>query len=204
MNNKNYRFLINFISVVSWLVSLALTCYLCLRVFGTGTWFWVVVGIGVGLVINTIEILALYKWLRSDGVFALVMVACFGLASLAGSVGGLQMSFDKGQMVRVILESLAGHYKSVIEVLERIGGREIEVIHIVGGGCQNEFLCQLTADATGKEVAAGPAEATAMGNIMIQALAEGQIRTLSEGRDMIRRSACLKRYYPKDSDTTKT
>ncbi|MCF7973867.1 MAG: rhamnulokinase, partial [Phycisphaerae bacterium] len=103
---------------------------------------------------------------------------------------------DKGQMVRVVLESLAHKYTQVIESLETLSGKPIDVLHIVGGGIQNELLNQLTADATGKHVITGPVEATVIGNVLVQALAQGQIKSLSEGRALVAKSFAGKEYTP--------
>jgi rhamnulokinase len=73
------------------------------------------------------------------------------------------------------------------------------VLHIVGGGIQNELLCQFTANATGKKVITGPIEATASGNILTQARATGQIKSLAELRGIVRNSFELKQYQPKES-----
>ncbi len=104
---------------------------------------------------------------------------------------------DKGQMVRVILESLALKYRGVLENIEDIVGGEIDCLHIVGGGIQNELLCQLTADAIGRKVITGPIEATASGNILMQAKAAGQIQTLAEAREIVRNSFEVKEYQSK-------
>jgi rhamnulokinase len=101
-----------------------------------------------------------------------------------------------GQFVRVILESLAIAYRYALEEVEDIIGKEIKQIYIVGGGSQNSLLCQLTADATGLPVYAGPAEATAIGNILIQSKAFGKIASLKELRQIVRRSFKLKLYEP--------
>jgi sugar (pentulose or hexulose) kinase len=106
---------------------------------------------------------------------------------------------DKGQMIRTILESLALKYRSVMAAIEDITGNTIEILHIVGGGIQNELLCQFTANALGKKVITGPIEATAIGNILMQAKATGQIRTLAEAREIIRNSFELKEYQPQDA-----
>jgi len=106
---------------------------------------------------------------------------------------------DKGQMMRVILESLALKYRVVMERLEDITGRNIDCLHIVGGGIQNELLCQFTANAIGKKVVAGPIEATASGNLLIQAKAAGQIKTLAELREIVRNSFELKEYQPQEA-----
>jgi sugar (pentulose or hexulose) kinase len=106
---------------------------------------------------------------------------------------------DKGQMIRIILESLAFKYRYVMEAIEDITGKKIEVLHIVGGGIQNELLCQFTANALGKKVITGPIEATASGNILMQAKATGQIKTLAKARDIVRNSFELKQYQPQDA-----
>ena len=103
---------------------------------------------------------------------------------------------DKGQLVRVILESLARRYRGVLKQLEQMKGRKIDVLHIVGGGIQNELLSQLTADATGCTVVAGPVEATANGNILVQAIATGQIASLDKARQILANSVELKTYTP--------
>lgn len=106
---------------------------------------------------------------------------------------------DKGQMIRVILESLAARYRQVLDWLEDLLGKSIDVLHIVGGGSQNELLNQLTADAAGKRVLTGPVEATVLGNVLLQAKAGGQIRSLEEGRQIIRRSFEIREYQPRHS-----
>ena len=106
---------------------------------------------------------------------------------------------DKGQIVRVVLESLALNYRWVLEKLEAISGEQIDVLHIVGGGIQNELLCQLTANAIGRKVITGPIEATASGNIIMQAIATGQIESLQQGRQVIANSFELKEYLPQES-----
>ena len=105
---------------------------------------------------------------------------------------------DEGEIVRCILDSLALKYRWVSKKLELIGGKPIEVIHIVGGGAQNRLLCQFTADATGAAVVAGPTEATAVGNIMVQTIATGLIDSISEAREIISRSFELETYEPRD------
>jgi len=106
---------------------------------------------------------------------------------------------DKGQIVRVILESLALKYRSEMESMEKIASKKIDVLHIVGGGTKNELLNQLTANATGKKVITGPIEATASGNLLMQAIAVGQIASLDEGRELVRRSFDIKEYTPQRS-----
>lgn len=105
---------------------------------------------------------------------------------------------DMGLMIRVILESLALRYAKVMEWLEQISGHKIEVLHVVGGGIKNELLNQFTANATGKTLVTGPVEATAIGNVLIQAKATGQIESLAEGRALVARSFETQTYRPKD------
>lgn len=107
---------------------------------------------------------------------------------------------DKGQLVRVILESLARRYRQVIRQLEELKGGPISVLHIVGGGIQNELLNQLTADATGCTVITGPVEATACGNILVQAMAAGQIPSLEAARQILANSVELKTYTPDNTE----
>jgi rhamnulokinase len=106
---------------------------------------------------------------------------------------------DKGQITRTILESLALKYRSVMEAVEDVAGHKIEILHIVGGGIQNELLCQFTANALGRKVITGPIEATASGNILMQAIATGQIESLAEARRIVRNSFELKEYEPQDT-----
>ncbi len=106
---------------------------------------------------------------------------------------------DKGQMLRIVLENLALKYRSVLEAMEDVAGGKIDVLHIVGGGIQNELLCQFTANALDKKVITGPVEATASGNILMQARAAGQIKSLAEAREILRNSFELKEYEPQQS-----
>jgi rhamnulokinase len=105
-----------------------------------------------------------------------------------------------GAVLRCIFESLALKYRWVIKCLEELLGYPLEVIHIIGGGSQNELLCQLTADATGKPVMAGPVEATAIGNALVQAISLGYFDSLEAGRRLVRRSFPMKEYFPQDQD----
>lgn len=104
----------------------------------------------------------------------------------------------KGEIIRCILESLAFRYKEVFETLEELLGKHIRILHIVGGGSQNTLLSQFTADALDIPVITGPVEATAMGNIMIQAISRGAIKDLSYGRKIIKNSFEPVVYYPRD------
>ncbi len=107
------------------------------------------------------------------------------------------MPNSEGVVVRVALESLALKYRWVLERLEEMLGRRLSVIHIVGGGIQNELLCQFTADATARPVIAGPAEATATGNVMVQAMGLGEVDSVAEIRSVVRHSFEPKQYRPR-------
>jgi rhamnulokinase len=100
-------------------------------------------------------------------------------------------------LAKVVLDSLALRYASVIETAERLTGRAIPGIHIVGGGSQNDYLNQATAEATGRPVLAGPVEATAAGNLLVQAIACGQVGSLEEGRALLRAAAPPRRFEPR-------
>ena len=104
-----------------------------------------------------------------------------------------------GEFARVILESLAVSYAKVTRMLEEITGKKFKVLHIVGGGCQNNLLNQLAADATGMTVLAGPVEATALGNIMTQAVTTGALESLAAGRALVRRSVGVRTFEPRDT-----
>lgn len=104
---------------------------------------------------------------------------------------------DVGQVTRCILEGLALKYRWVVERLEYLVGRRVGVIHIIGGGAQNAVLNQFTADACGRPVIAGPIEATAIGNGIVQALACGRLASLQQGRDLVRASFPLVTFEPR-------
>ena len=112
---------------------------------------------------------------------------------------GQKQPVTKGEIARCALESLALKYRWVLEKLEFMLGRALGAIHVVGGGSQNRLLCQLTADAAQRTVIAGPVEATAFGNVLMQALAQGRIASLPEGREIVRKSAELITYEPEPS-----
>lgn len=101
-----------------------------------------------------------------------------------------------GEIVRCIFESLALRYRWVAEKLEKLSGRYYPVINIVGGGTKEEMLSQFTADASHKTVNAGPVEATAIGNVAIQAISTGEISDMWEARRVIRNSFDIKQYVP--------
>ena len=107
---------------------------------------------------------------------------------------------EPGEVARCVLESLALKYRWSLERAEEITGRRAEVVHVVGGGVQNTLLCQLTADATRRPVRAGPVEATALGNLMVQAYARGYLGSLEEIRAAVRRSPVeIHDYHPSGS-----
>jgi rhamnulokinase len=102
-----------------------------------------------------------------------------------------------GATVRAILLSLACKYRLVLARLERVTGRKVDAIHVIGGGSQNALLCQLTADVTGRPVLAGPVEATALGNVLVQARARGELGSRAEMRELAAASAAVLAYEPK-------
>ena len=104
-----------------------------------------------------------------------------------------------GSIARMVFECLALKYRMVLDQLEIISGKRYKVIHIIGGGSQNRLLCQFTANATGRRVVAGPVEATAAGNLVIQAMSHGYLPDLESARKVIRNSFTLKTYEPKDT-----
>jgi rhamnulokinase len=98
---------------------------------------------------------------------------------------------------RCILDSLAAAFARTITDVRVISGLDISVVHVVGGGSRNELLCQLTADACGLPVIAGPVEATALGNVLVQARALGLVRgDLATLRSVVRATQPLRRYEP--------
>jgi rhamnulokinase len=105
-----------------------------------------------------------------------------------------------GPYVRAILESLAFKYRLVLRDLEQVSGRRMKQIRVIGGGSKNRLLNQFTADATGRQVLAGPAEATAIGNIAIQILATGGASSLQEVRSIVDRSFPTEIFEPTETD----
>jgi len=103
---------------------------------------------------------------------------------------------SRGELVRSIYVSLARRYGAVLERLEAVSGRSVRTIHVIGGGARNALLCQLTADITGRAVLAGPVEATALGNILVQARADGGPADLAAMRRLVAASQPLRRYQP--------
>jgi len=103
---------------------------------------------------------------------------------------------DTATLLRVILESLALKYSAVFDELAGVTGQPIAEVHVVGGGVNNALLCQLTADVSGRPVVAGPVEATAIGNIAIQAIAAGELADIGQARQLIGRSFPTATYEP--------
>jgi len=112
---------------------------------------------------------------------------------------GQRMPQTKGEIARVAYESLAMRYRSVFQTLEKLHESRLEQLHIVGGGCQNKVLNQFTADALNRPVLAGPIEATAIGNILMQLIASGEMAGLDEGRKMIITSFGTETILPKNA-----
>ncbi len=113
---------------------------------------------------------------------------------------GQKQPQTEGEMMRIILESLALNYRYVLDQLNEMRGQAIQQLHIVGGGTKNELLNQFAANACGIPVVAGPTEATAIGNIMVQAVTRGVLGSIATARAMIRESFPLQNYAPQDSD----
>ena len=109
---------------------------------------------------------------------------------------GQNVPQSRGAMVRCIFESLAHRYAEVMELLRQVSPVRPKVLHVIGGGSRNDMLNQLTANVVGMPVVAGPAEATAIGNIMVQAVAAGEARSIGQLRSRLSRSAELKRFEP--------
>ena len=95
---------------------------------------------------------------------------------------GQPVPADEGAVLRFALESVAFRFRQVLSMCEELAGGRLETIHIVGGGTKNRQLCQAAADACGRRVVAGPVEATAIGNVMMQAVALGDVGSIAEAR----------------------
>jgi rhamnulokinase len=111
---------------------------------------------------------------------------------------GQRVPDDPARLARVVLDSLAFRYASVARTVEALTGERLRGLHIVGGGCHNEYLNQATAEALGLPVQAGPAEATATGNVLLQAVASGRIASLEEGRRLVARAESPRRFEPRE------
>lgn len=107
---------------------------------------------------------------------------------------------SEGAVVRTAIESIALRSRQVLGWAEELRGQRVKTLHIVGGGTQNRQLCQATADACGVRVVAGPIEATAIGNVMMQAVAAGAVRSIAEARQIVARSFEVEEYHPRDAE----
>ena len=101
-----------------------------------------------------------------------------------------------GQIARCIYESLALKYRWALEHLEEIKGQRIDQLNIVGGGCQNKLLNQFVADSLDRPVVTGPVEGAAIGNLLAQAMALGEIKDIAELREVVRRSEAVAEFQP--------
>lgn len=108
---------------------------------------------------------------------------------------------DKGAILRCINDSLAFRYRWAFDILEKIAGETIDVLHIVGGGIQNRLLNQSAANAVNRPVLTGPVEATAMGNILMQMYGVGEVKSLAEGRELMRQSFPPEEFTPEDTQS---
>jgi rhamnulokinase len=115
-------------------------------------------------------------------------------ARIAAACGRDDLS--RGEIVRSIFTSLACRYRTVLERLEDVAGRELRTLHVIGGGARNRLLCQLAADLTGREVLAGPVEATALGNVLVQARAAGELGSLADMRAVAAAASETTTYEP--------
>ncbi|MEU8637180.1 rhamnulokinase family protein [Amycolatopsis sp. NPDC048633] len=121
--------------------------------------------------------------------------------SAACTATAQRLPSERGAVVRCILDSLALAYRRTLRAASSITGRPIDVVHIVGGGARNELLCQLTADACGVPVLAGPVEAAALGNVLVQARALGEdLPDLAAMRALVRETQEVHRYEPSARD----
>lgn len=113
---------------------------------------------------------------------------------------GQKVPETKGEIVRCIAQSLGFRYRYTIEGMEKVTGQKYNVVNIVGGGIKDKMICQFTANATKRAVHAGPVEATSIGNVLVQAMAMGAIKDLTEGRAAVRNSFDITVYEPQNSD----
>ena len=109
---------------------------------------------------------------------------------------GQQIPETKGEIVRIALESIALKYRQVLESLEEVTGKHFTPVHIIGGGTKNRLLNQFAADCTGRTVITGPIEATAIGNVLMQAITLGHLGSLADARSVVRASFTLETYHP--------
>ena len=112
---------------------------------------------------------------------------------------GQETPGDVGAVVRCILESLALKHAETVALISRVTGRQLDELYVVGGGANNELLCGWTADAADRRVHAGPAEATVVGNMLVQAIALGELSSLADAREVVRDSFSQVTYEPRGS-----
>ncbi len=134
----------------------------------------------------------------SDSRFQAPADMCAAIAQFCAA-SGQPVPQTRGDFARCVFESLSFAYRNVLEELERITGRRLDSVRVVGGGCLNRLLCQMTADACGRPVIAGPVEAAALGNAMMQAMATGHLKNFSEAQQALRQSVELHTYEPAQS-----
>lgn len=159
-----------------------------------------------GLDLTLVELLA-----RADALPGPIALVCpdaprfFNPRSMTAEVRGAlsetnqQTSDDPVSLTRVIIDSLALRYASVITDIERLTGSAVRGIHIVGGGSLNDMLNQATADASGKPVLAGPVEAAAVGNLLVQAVSCGELSSIAAGRSLIAEAFPPRRFEPRET-----
>ena len=128
------------------------------------------------------------RFLAPDGMPARIAAAC--------RESGQVPPTTPAEITRSVLLSLTCKYRLVLERLERVSGRDIEVVHVIGGGASNALLCRMTAEMLGRPVLAGPVEATALGNVLVQARATGELSSLTEMREVAAATADLTVYEP--------
>ena len=102
--------------------------------------------------------------------------------------------------IRTIYESLALKYREVLELLVSLTSMNVERIHVIGGGSQNPMLCQMTADATGRPVVAGPVEATTLGNSIMQLISLGKLDDVSHAREVLSQTLDTRSYMPNEPE----
>lgn len=104
------------------------------------------------------------------------------------------------ERLQCVYESLALKFRYYFELLERFSGKRFQILHLVGGGTKNRILCQWVADSIGRQVMSGPTEATAIGNLLMQLKADGEIENIEEGRKISFSSSEVFKYNSKDTD----
>jgi hypothetical protein len=109
---------------------------------------------------------------------------------------GQEMPEGPGRVAKIILDSLAFRYASVLQLIEALTGKRINGVHVIGGGSQNAYLNQATANATGLSVLAGPSEATVIGNLLVQAISAGQFASLAEAREFLSKQIQVQKFGP--------